>query len=227
MKSDHQGMIPLHRLEGFSDAVFAFAVTLLVVSLEVPKSADELFAAMHGFVAFGICFMFLVLIWIEHSRFFQRFPLNDGTTVALNMVLLFVVLLYVYPLKFLFSALTNAWLWGRGTDSIKSLDEFRALMVIYGLGFLALNLVLMGMRFNARRLARQRGISARDEVNLRAGIARNGCNGLVALTSVLIVVFTRDDGVWCGFIYALLGPIAWYFARRSRNQEAQAELTAA
>jgi uncharacterized membrane protein len=54
------------RLEGFSDAVFAFAVTLLVVSLEVPRTFTELAVAMRGFFAFAICFALLFAIWYEH-----------------------------------------------------------------------------------------------------------------------------------------------------------------
>jgi uncharacterized membrane protein len=41
------------RLEGFSDAVFAFALTLLVVSLQVPNSFDELVRTLRNFIAFA------------------------------------------------------------------------------------------------------------------------------------------------------------------------------
>src|SRR5262245_6566390 len=90
------------RLEGFSDAVFAFALTLLVVSLETPKSFDDLVAMLRGAPAFAVCFALFWLIWKEHHRFFQRYGLEDGTVVVLNALLLFVVLLFVAPLKFSF-----------------------------------------------------------------------------------------------------------------------------
>ena len=61
------------RLEGFSDAVFGFALTLLVVSLEVPKTFTELQASMRGFVAFAICFTLLFQVWWRHYKFFRRY----------------------------------------------------------------------------------------------------------------------------------------------------------
>src|SRR5262249_19273652 len=97
------------RLEGFTDAVFAFAVTLLVVSLEVPRTFSELESVMKGFVAFGICFTMLVLVWKEHVIYFRRYGLQTPFVVLLNCLLIFLVLFYVYPLKFLFSFLIARW----------------------------------------------------------------------------------------------------------------------
>lgn len=69
------------RVEGFSDAVFAFAVTLLVVSLEVPKTFDELLDTMRGFLAFAISFVLLLSVWYEHYKFFRRYGLRDTPTL--------------------------------------------------------------------------------------------------------------------------------------------------
>ena len=93
------------RLEAFSDAAFAFALTLLVVSLDVPKSYDELMRTMRGFPSFACCFALLVWIWHEHNLFFRRYGLQDGWTVFVNSMLLFVTLFYVYPLKFMFDSM--------------------------------------------------------------------------------------------------------------------------
>jgi uncharacterized membrane protein len=95
----------ISRLEAFSDAAFAFALTLLVVSLDVPRSYGQLMELMKGFFSFACCFALLVWIWHEHNMFFRRYGLQDPLTVFLNGVLLFVVLFYVYPLKFMFDSM--------------------------------------------------------------------------------------------------------------------------
>ncbi len=59
---------------------------------------------MIGAVPFACCFALLVWIWYEHNAFFRRYGLQDAYTILLNSVLLFVVLLYVYPLKFMFDS---------------------------------------------------------------------------------------------------------------------------
>jgi uncharacterized membrane protein len=81
------------RLEGLSDAVFGFAITLLVVSLEVPNTYEELRNLMRGFVAFGASFAVLIMIWYEHYKFFRRYGLEDLWIITLNSMLLFVVVL--------------------------------------------------------------------------------------------------------------------------------------
>ena len=117
------------RLEGFTDAVFAFAVTLLVVSLEVPKTYPELIEAMRGFPAFGICFALLAVVWYEHYRYFRRYGLENTVAVILNSALLFCVLLYVYPLKFMFTAAIG--------NTPYAEREIRMLFTIFGSGFSA------------------------------------------------------------------------------------------
>jgi uncharacterized membrane protein len=109
------------RVEAFSDVVFGFALTLIVVSLEVPTTFEELMETMRGFPAFAICFAILTWVWHVHHTFFRRYGLTDEITIALNTILLFVVLFYTYPLKFMFSLVTG---------QIRGFENGSTLMVI-------------------------------------------------------------------------------------------------
>tara|TARA_R110002049_G_scaffold154302_4_gene318773 strand:- start:3269 stop:4105 length:837 start_codon:yes stop_codon:yes gene_type:complete len=91
------------RIENLTDAVFAFSITLLVISSEVPKTYIELETSMYGFVGFIACTMMLFGIWNSHNEFFLRYGLTDKLTKSLNFLFLFLLLFYIYPLKYLFS----------------------------------------------------------------------------------------------------------------------------
>src|SRR5258706_213138 len=129
------------RVEGFSDAVFGFAVTLLIVSLEVPHTSGELLATMRGFGAFVITFMMLAGLWYSQFTFFRRYGLEDRVTVILNLLLLFMVLFFVYPLKFLFNViLTDPRMrqtiaTARGLELVVLPEHKPLIFAIFGAGF--------------------------------------------------------------------------------------------
>src|SRR5215213_7105853 len=219
------------RLEGFSDAVFAFAVTLLVVSLEVPQTFDELLAAMRGFFAFAVCFALLFFVWHDHYTFFRRYGLRDASTVYLNAALLFIVLFYVYPLKFLFTMLVDQLLGfnekvhlpnGSVTEAIEP-AQWPLLMVIYGAGFVAVQLVFVLLYLRAYSLRGTLELNAYELSITREEIQSSLLNALVGLVSVAIAIIGGQEAVgWAGMIYLLLFPLQMIHgrlmdSRRSRN----------
>jgi len=62
----------MNRIEAVSDVVFGFALTLLVVSLQVPLTYAELVNAMRGFPAFALTFAALMAVWARHYYFFRH-----------------------------------------------------------------------------------------------------------------------------------------------------------
>jgi uncharacterized membrane protein len=141
----------MSRIDGFSDVVFGFALTLIVVSLEVPRTYAELHELLLGFLPFLICFVFLIMVWWAHYRYFRRFHLHDTATILLNSALLFTVLFYVYPLKFLFT-IASRQLTGGGAEGVfTAASQIRELVTVYGIGFTAIYLLFAAMYWNAWR----------------------------------------------------------------------------
>jgi uncharacterized membrane protein len=195
------------RLESFSDAVFGFALTLLVVSLDVPKTFSDLVTTMRGFPAFALCFMFLALIWNGHYKFCRRYGLDDGTARFLTCVMLFLVLFYVYPLKFLFNfSITNLLVEGSSGSEVMTRSQFSTLLVIYGLGFAAVYLALTLLYLHAYRLRDALELTELEKFDTRYQIARLltlVAIGLIAAVLACIPVLRN----WSSMIYMLLFPI--------------------
>jgi hypothetical protein len=189
---------------------------LLVVSLEVPRTFDELLAAMRGFFAFVICFALLLSVWYDHYKFFRRYGLRDAPTVWLSSVLLFLVLFYVYPLKFLFTLLTNQLLGfgekvrlasGARVEMIEP-SQGPLLMVIYGGGFAVVQLVVVMLYLRAFSLRNTLRLGAYELSVTREEIQGFLLNVAVALASVAVAAFGGPDAVpWAGMVYLLIFPL--------------------
>lgn len=177
------------RLEAFSDAVFGFALTLLVVSLEVPHSYDELMAIMGGFLSFACCFALLLWIWWEHNAFFRRYGLQDGITTVLNGGLLFVVLFYVYPLKFMFDSMFARFLPTRHPPEPMELYQLANASTVYALGFVVMFIMfaLLYARAYARREAL--GLSQTDVFDLKSQAGHHLVSATVGGISLGIAMF--------------------------------------
>ena len=199
-----------------------------MVSLEVPHTFDELMDTMRGFVAFGVCFAILVQVWFYHYRYFRRYGLQDGITVVLNAALLFVVLFYVYPLKFLFTMLIGsitggATVGGRTVmESMIGPHEVPMLMTIYGLGFAAVFGILATLYWNAYRQGGELELDPYETLLTQHSLFENvgvGCIGLIsALLAHLLPV--GISGL-AGFAYFLIPVYAtacgMHFGRRAKE----------
>src|SRR5882724_11671086 len=196
------------RIETFSDAVFAFAVTLLIVSLEVPKSFEELVITMRGFVAFGICFSILMLIWHEQHIFFRRYGIEDTLTIVLNSALIFIVLFYVYPLKFLFTLIFSDSIYGAGKSPFSINNQQSShLMIIYSVGYIIIYFIFLLLYLHAQRSKISLQLTKLELFDTCSKIWSQLILISVGALSVLFaLILPPGQAGWAGLIYIIIGP---------------------
>jgi uncharacterized membrane protein len=94
--------MPVGRMEAFSDGVFAIVITLLVLDIHVPQAAvghlgRELVAQWPQYVALGISFAVVGIIWLNHHATVHLLARTDHTVLVLNLLLLLPVTVLPWP----------------------------------------------------------------------------------------------------------------------------------
>lgn len=221
------------RIETFSDAVFALAVTLMVLSSTIPKTYKELISSLADIIPFGISITLLSLIWFQHYIFFLRYGLKDAKIVAINTILLFLVLVFVYPLKFLFTFLFDLFnaLAFNDRETINYLlktvirqDELNMLMVVYGLGAASIFLALAWLYGTALNRKKDLALTKIELFYTKTSFYHNLIMASVPLLSIIIAIVSVGQTVQrfsiAGFIYWLYPFILPFFhAYRKKNLE--------
>jgi uncharacterized membrane protein len=104
--STAQDRLALDRLVFFSDAVFAIAITILVLDIRLPPGADaansrELFLALvrlwPQYLAFFISFWVIGLTWVSHHRKFRYIQRVDYLLLTLNLLMLMMIVFIPFP----------------------------------------------------------------------------------------------------------------------------------
>ena len=207
----HGGGKELERLELFSDAVFAIAITLLVLELKVPeaeavRAAGGLGKALIGeiprFYAYFIGFILIGNYWILHHRMFRCLRRCDEGLVALNLLLLLFVAFLPFPV-----ALFGAW----RRDPV-------------GIGGYILSMAATGASLNllwGYAVARRRLVAPDlDDRVVRFMWFRTAVVPLVFMVSL---PFAFVSPLWMTFSLGALAPILRFFGRRLERAARAAE----
>lgn len=145
-----RGSEEFSRVVNFSDALFAIAMTLLVVGIEVPdltdsdsvgELADVLSDDLGSFISFVISFAVIGRYWLAHHGFFARLAAVDGGLIGINLVYLMFVAFLPFP-----------------TGLLGNFFENPLAIVVYALAVSAVS----GMEVVLFRHAQRRGLFQRE-----------------------------------------------------------------
>lgn len=95
----------LERLILFSDAVFAIAITLLIIDIKFPELPEKKFEGntlevlrptLQSFIAFAISFFFIGRSWSNHLRLFRLLKKYDQGLINRNLLFLFFIVTFPF-----------------------------------------------------------------------------------------------------------------------------------
>lgn len=214
------------RLETFTDAAFAFAVTLLVVGGgdAIPTNYADLIFAMKQVPAFAASFANIMLFWYAHHVWSRRFGLDDWGAAMLSFLLVFVVLVYVYPLKALYSGAIEFFSGGVLTSyfSLASNDDVRVMFIIFGTAYAALSGVIVLLNRHALAQREELQLSEYEVYETVSTIQHWLINMAVPSVSIVLALTAADRWlVSAGMIYGIFGILLpWHSIRRARARPA-------
>lgn len=214
--------IEMTRLETFIDAAFAFAVTMMVIAAQqVPDDIDALLAAFKHVPAFLASVLVLGIFWRGHWTWSRRYGLEDGVSIFISWALLATILIYIYPLKAIFSSMFYLLSDGRLGQALGLRTDMqeRSIFAIYAIGFTAIAVEIVLLYLRAWHLREPLRLNSRERFLTRADLAGWSVPagvGMVAL--VLALTLPTEKIAWSGLVYfsmTILVPAhKWFLARR-------------
>ena len=128
------------RMEAFSDGVFCFAATLLVLDIAIhpPGTAlEQVLKAWPFYLAYVVSFLTIGAAWLGHTQLTDRLARADPLLLRINLVLLLVVAFLPFPTRLVADALHNK-------------RSERVFVTMYGLALMAIRILGFALDAYAR-----------------------------------------------------------------------------
>lgn len=214
------------RLDTFIDAAFAFVLTLLVISFdEIPSNYSEVLDAVKRIPGFAASFAILMMFWLQHRRWSRRYGLENLKTILYSLILIFVTLVYVYPLRMIFEGMFANLSGGYLPTSyrLESYAELRMIFVFYSTGFFAMALLITQLYraaiSSSALLALNQFELRRTRIDMQIWALAAG----VGMLSVLLALVLPEAWIvvagYMYFAFFLLARIPAYLDRRNNVEE--------
>ena len=198
------------RLEALTDAVFAIAITLLIVAHDVPRDYEHFRSVMWGFCGFAVTFFALIAIWYNTFKFHRRFGMEDGYTVFLSATLIFIVLFYIYPLKFMAQIIINMMILKNSLGvefdvGVVGKVDTSHLFIVYGIGAFFIWFILGLMYLHAYNKREVLELDNNELLITTNSIVANFIVSFVAIISIILVIIKME--YLSGWIYFSISPL--------------------
>jgi uncharacterized membrane protein len=195
------------RMETFVDAAFAFAVTMLVISVDdVPRSYDEFEEALMSIPAFVASFFQMMMFWLGHRNWSQRYALEDRPAMALSLVLVCGIMVIVFPLRVVFGSAFGYFSGGALPFPFPvDWQAMRQVFLIYGAGFCVMCALIAALYLHAYRCRNWLGLDAAERLLTRSKIVFWLIPAGTGLLGALIALLAAEQTIiWSGYVYGLL-----------------------
>ena len=216
--------LEMTRLETFIDAAFAFAITMLVIAAQqIPDDIETLLAAFKNVPAFVASVIVLGIFWRGHWLWSRRYGLEDGISIFISWAMIVTILIYMYPLKAIFSSMWFLLSGGRvgHTLGAHSESQVRALFAVFALGFTAIALEVVLLNLRAWQLREPLRLNAKEKlITLYEVTGWTIPVGIGIVSLVLALTLPREQIEWSGWVYfsmVILVPL--HSACRKRRME--------
>jgi len=210
------------RIETFVAASFAFATSMLVISLgTIPSTMNEFLIAVKNIPSFVLSCFIIFQIWHSHADWSRSYGLEDNKTMVWSGVLICIVLVYIYPLRLmmqgLFASISNNFF--PFELEINSYWELRFLFAFYAIGFLLLSLNFLILYKHALSLKVPLQLTTFEVFQTERHIIHwSTISGICGLIVTLTFVLPGNYFIITPYLFALIFPANLIIAYHSHKR---------